>query len=54
MNSRGPPHGRRTTYISYPDGIPLDQWAELNNSPQWSAFHLFKLGQRVDANAARA
>ena len=42
-----------TPYISYRDGIPLDQWAELNNSPRWSAFHLFKLGQRVQANAAR-
>jgi aspartate beta-hydroxylase len=42
-----------TPYISYPDGVPVNQFAELNNSPRWSAFHLFKAGQRVDANAAR-
>lgn len=42
-----------TPYISYPPGVPVNQFAELNNSPRWNAFHLFKLGQRVDANAAR-
>jgi aspartyl/asparaginyl beta-hydroxylase (cupin superfamily) len=40
-------------YITYPPGKPLNQWAELNNSPAWSAFHLYKLGERVEANAAR-
>jgi len=42
-----------TPYISYPPGTPLNQWAELNNSPRWSAFHLYKMGMRVDANAAK-
>jgi aspartyl/asparaginyl beta-hydroxylase (cupin superfamily) len=42
-----------TPYIAYPEGAPLNQWAELNNSPRWSAFHLYKLGQRVAANADR-
>jgi aspartate beta-hydroxylase len=42
-----------TPYISYPEGLPLNQWAELNNSPRWSAFHLFKNGERIEANAAR-
>jgi len=42
-----------TPYISYPAGVPLAQFAELNNSPRWNAFHLFKAGTRVDANAAR-
>ena len=42
-----------TPYISYPDGVPINQFAELNNSPRWSAFHLFKSGQRVHANADR-
>ena len=27
------------------------QWAELNNSPNWSAFHLYKMGEIVPANA---
>jgi aspartyl/asparaginyl beta-hydroxylase (cupin superfamily) len=42
-----------TPYISYPEGVPVNQFAELNNSPRWSAFHLYKSGQRVDANAAK-
>ena len=42
-----------TPYVSYPPGVPVNQFAELNNSPRWSAFHLFKSGQRVDANATR-
>lgn len=42
-----------TPYISYPPGVPVNQFAELNNSPRWSAFHLYKLGQRVEGNAAR-
>ena len=36
-----------TPYITYPDDVPLNQWAELNNSPNWSAFHLFKKGALV-------
>ena len=33
--------------------MPHDQWAELNHSPRWSAFHLYKMGERVEANAVR-
>jgi aspartyl/asparaginyl beta-hydroxylase (cupin superfamily) len=40
-------------YVEYPDGIPLDQWAELNNSERWSAFHLKKSGRRIEENCAR-
>ena len=40
-------------YVEYPDGLPLDQWAELNNSPRWSAFHLFKEGEKVEQNCRR-
>ncbi len=42
-----------TPYIAYPDGVPLDQWAALNRSPRWSAYHLFYRGQGVDDHAAR-
>jgi aspartyl/asparaginyl beta-hydroxylase (cupin superfamily) len=42
-----------TPYITYPPGVPLNQWAELNNSPSWSAFHLIKMGEHVAANAER-
>ena len=40
-------------YITYPPDVPHNQWVELNNSPRWSAFHLHKMGERIDANAAR-
>jgi aspartate beta-hydroxylase len=40
-------------YIDYPDGVPLDQWAALNKSRRWSAFFLWRDGQRIDAHADR-
>ena len=40
-------------YIAYPPDVPHNQWVELNNSPRWSAFHLYKMGARMEANAAR-
>ena len=40
-------------YITYPQDVPLNQWAELNNSPAWSAFHLKKQGADVAENAAK-
>jgi aspartate beta-hydroxylase len=40
-------------YIAYPDGVPLDQWAELNRSRKWSAFFLWRDGVRVDSHADR-
>jgi aspartyl/asparaginyl beta-hydroxylase (cupin superfamily) len=42
-----------TPYISYPDDVPQNQFAELNNSPRWSALHLYKLGKLVEENAVR-
>ena len=47
------PGGSIVPYIDYPEGVPLDQWAELNKSRRWSAFFLWRDGLRVDANAAR-
>jgi aspartate beta-hydroxylase len=41
-------------YISYPPDVPQNQFAELNNSPRWSAFHLYKMGRLIEENAARA
>lgn len=38
-------------YVQYPEGVPLRQWQELNNSRAWSAIHLLRNGARVDANA---
>ncbi|HLZ84613.1 MAG TPA: aspartyl/asparaginyl beta-hydroxylase domain-containing protein [Caulobacteraceae bacterium] len=40
-------------YVDYPPGLPLDQWAELNRSPRWSAFYLFRDGAVVSGNAER-
>jgi aspartyl/asparaginyl beta-hydroxylase (cupin superfamily)/cytochrome c-type biogenesis protein CcmH/NrfG len=41
-----------TPYITYPPDVPHNQFAELNNSPRWSAFHLYKMGKLVEENAA--
>ena len=43
-----------TPYITYPDDVPHNQFAELNNSPRWSAFHLYKLGKLIEDNAAKS
>ena len=42
-----------TPYLSYPDDVPNHQFAALNNSPNWSAFHIYENGALVDANAPR-
>jgi aspartyl/asparaginyl beta-hydroxylase (cupin superfamily) len=38
-------------YIQYEEHLPLDQWRELNKNPDWTAIHLWKNGERVEANA---
>ena len=40
-------------YVAYADGVPLDQWAELNRSTRWGAMHLFVYGERVEKNCVR-
>jgi aspartyl/asparaginyl beta-hydroxylase (cupin superfamily)/cytochrome c-type biogenesis protein CcmH/NrfG len=42
-----------TPYLTYSDDIPHNQFAELNNSPRWSAFHLLKDGLPVSDNMAK-
>jgi aspartate beta-hydroxylase len=42
-----------TPYMQYGEDQPLQQWAELNNSLRWSAFHLVEAGQPHAHNAAR-
>ncbi len=44
---------RSCPYIDLPEGVPLDQWAELNKSRRWSAFFLWRDGVRIDAHADR-
>jgi aspartyl/asparaginyl beta-hydroxylase (cupin superfamily) len=38
-------------YIQYEEHLPLDQWRTLNKNPDWTAIHLWKNGNLVDANA---
>jgi aspartyl/asparaginyl beta-hydroxylase (cupin superfamily) len=35
-------------------GTPQSKWSGLDKSLDWGAFHLWKEGERVDANCARA
>jgi aspartyl/asparaginyl beta-hydroxylase (cupin superfamily) len=42
-----------TPYLQYGADEPLRQWAELNQSPRWSAFHLIEGGRLNEANARR-
>lgn len=42
-----------TPYISLPAGVPANKWSRLDKSLDWSAFHLWKEGERFDAACAR-
>jgi aspartyl/asparaginyl beta-hydroxylase (cupin superfamily)/Flp pilus assembly protein TadD len=39
-------------YVAHPDGAPINQWKELNHSPRWSAYFLWKNGERFDEACA--
>jgi aspartyl/asparaginyl beta-hydroxylase (cupin superfamily) len=40
-------------YVEYPDGVPLNQWKELNHSRRWGAYYLLKNGGRLEEHLAR-
>jgi aspartyl/asparaginyl beta-hydroxylase (cupin superfamily) len=40
-------------YIQYPPGAPVNQWVELNHSPRWNSYFLWKDGERQDDHCAR-
>jgi aspartyl/asparaginyl beta-hydroxylase (cupin superfamily) len=40
-------------YIAYGEGLPLNQWKELNNSRRWGAYFLWNEGKRVEDHIAR-
>jgi aspartyl/asparaginyl beta-hydroxylase (cupin superfamily) len=40
-------------YIAYGEGLPLNQWRELNHSRRWSAYFLWKDGQPQQEHMAR-
>jgi aspartyl/asparaginyl beta-hydroxylase (cupin superfamily) len=44
---------RLEPYIAYPEGVPIDQWKELNHSRRWSAFYLWREGRPIDDHLAR-
>ena len=39
-------------YMQIPAGAPLNQWAALNQSPDWSSLHLWRDGRKVAENCA--
>lgn len=41
-------------YIAMPPGTPRNKWSELNNSPAWSALHLWRDGARIEEACTRA
>jgi hypothetical protein len=40
-------------YIQYPAGAPLRQWQELNHSPAWTSYDLWRDGKKFDDNCRR-
>src|SRR6266403_2607504 len=40
-------------YVAYPEGVPLDQWRELNKSRRWSAYFLWNQGIAQPEHLAR-
>jgi aspartyl/asparaginyl beta-hydroxylase (cupin superfamily) len=44
---------RLEPYVAYPQGVPLDQWAELNHSRRWSVFYLWRDGKPIDEHLQR-
>jgi aspartyl/asparaginyl beta-hydroxylase (cupin superfamily) len=40
-------------YVAYPEGLPLDQWKELNKSRRWSAYFLWNQSVPQPAHMAR-
>src|SRR5437764_1020376 len=40
-------------YVAYGDGVPLDQWRELNKSRRWSAYFLWNEGVPQPEHLAR-
>lgn len=41
-------------YIDMPPGTPENLWSELDKSPNWSALHLWRDGERINEICARA
>jgi aspartate beta-hydroxylase len=48
------PDSGLTPYILMAPGTPPSKWSALDKSLDWGAFHLWKEGDRIDENCARA
>lgn len=44
-------NARAEPYVQYSAGLPVRQWAALNHSLDWTAFHLRQNGELIAANA---
>lgn len=40
-------------YVAYREGLPLDQWKELNHSRRWSVYYLWRDGRPIAEHLAR-
>jgi aspartyl/asparaginyl beta-hydroxylase (cupin superfamily) len=40
-------------YIQYPAGVPVNQWVELNHSPRWNSYFLWRDGEKHQAHCER-
>jgi aspartyl/asparaginyl beta-hydroxylase (cupin superfamily) len=49
----GAPGEALRPYVAFDATQPVNQWAELNHSPRWSAFFFWEDGERNAANCAR-
>jgi aspartyl/asparaginyl beta-hydroxylase (cupin superfamily) len=38
-------------YVQLDEHVPMDQWRELNQNPDWTAIHLMQHGRVIEANA---
>lgn len=45
--------GEFRPYVRYAPGTPLNQWAELNYSPRWSSYYLWRNGAPVEEHCRR-
>jgi aspartyl/asparaginyl beta-hydroxylase (cupin superfamily)/Tfp pilus assembly protein PilF len=40
-------------YVRYPSGYPESKWSHLDHSERWSAYFLWRHGERIDAHCER-
>jgi aspartate beta-hydroxylase len=40
-------------YVAHPQGVPLNQWRDLNNSRRWGVYFLWREGRRYEDHLAR-